>query len=459
MKEEVGTETIAAVATPPGRGGVGIVRVAGPRSLAVADAIFKCKPPCPSERSAHTFVYGHVYDGDGLVDEALLLIMRAPHSYTTEDMVEIQGHGGPVLIQRILRCALDAGARLAEPGEFTRRAFLNGRIDLLQAEAVADLVGARSARAAKAALEQLDGELSSKFNALYEKLLASTADVEATLDFPEEDVPKSVIRNLPGRIDDLQDGVTTLLRSWDEGHLLRHGALVVISGKPNVGKSTLLNALLKRDRAIVSQMPGTTRDTIEEVVVMDGIPVRLVDTAGLREVECAVEQEGIGRARSHIARADLHLYMVDASQPLLEEEVAFLESLPPDRVIPVLNKTDLGTVATLPVPYAERAVQTCLLAGEGVDAVRSVLQASLEHNVDMSEEVHAVIAERHRRLLLQAQEELAGARKLAVDEGEPATVWIGEHLRSALDALGQITGRSYSADVLDTIFSRFCIGK
>ena len=290
------------------------------------------------------------------LDEVLLLIMRSPQSYTAEDVIELQGHGGNVAAKRILRRALDAGARMAEPGEFTKRAFINGRIDLLQAEAVLDLVHAGSDRAAAAAIEQLEGKLSCSFNEIYDSLVSVAADLEATLDFPDDELPESTMPELSRRLNDSRIlRIGNLISTWDEGHILREGALVVISGKPNVGKSTMMNTLLGRDRAIVSQIPGTTRDTIEERYVLDGIPLRLVDTAGLRETQCEIEQEGVRRARAQLQKADLHLYLVDASTPLDDDDRDHLAALKSEKCVVVLNKSDLGRVV-LPdqIPGHER---------------------------------------------------------------------------------------------------------
>ncbi|MBN1268818.1 MAG: tRNA uridine-5-carboxymethylaminomethyl(34) synthesis GTPase MnmE [Kiritimatiellae bacterium] len=498
-------DTIAAIATAAGEGGISIVRISGARALPIADALFRGAGPKPSQRPSHVVLHGHItckdpegratpsafaarrrpaeprlggppaspgealragtprptshHSGHPDVDEVLLVIMRAPHTYTREDVVEIQGHGGQVAARRILRRVLDAGARLAEPGEFTRRAFLNGRLDLLQAEAVLDLVRARSDRAAAAALEQLDGALSAKFNQLYEELLAAAADLEATLDFPEEDVPQAILDTLPARLDSASTQIASLLAMWDEGKLLREGALVVIAGRPNVGKSTMLNALLGMPRAIVSCMPGTTRDTIEEGLVLDGIPVRLVDTAGLRDVACEVEREGVQRAREHIRRADIHIYMIDASQPLAKDDEGHVTLLDPARSVIVLNKTDLGRALTASRLPGYTAVETSLTQGVGVQLVRDALRSKLEADLDLSVPPHAVISERHRRLLLEANATIREARELLAEGRDDFAVLVAERLRTAIESIGQATGRSLDEGLLDAVFSRFCIGK
>ncbi|MFH0954032.1 MAG: tRNA uridine-5-carboxymethylaminomethyl(34) synthesis GTPase MnmE [Verrucomicrobiota bacterium] len=452
-------DTITAIATAPGEAGVSIVRISGPDSLRVADKVFSGPPPRPSERSSHVVLHGRITGDGGDVDEVLLLIMRAPHSYTCEDVVEIQGHGGTLAARRILRRVLESGARMAEPGEFTRRAFLNGRIDLLQAEAVLDLVRARSDRAAAAAVEQLEGGLSRRFNVIYDGLLSVATDLEATLDFPDDELPSSTVTELAARLTSARDEVGSLLGTWDEGHLIREGALVVIAGRPNVGKSTLMNALLGKDRVIVSHLPGTTRDTIEEGLVLDGIPIRLVDTAGLREAQSEIEQEGIRRTKAHMQKADLHLYVVDASAPLEAEDRDRLKTLGDERTVVVLNKTDLGRVVKAEDVPGFAAVETSLVKGVGVDEVRREMSLKLESGVDLSAPPHAVISERHRQLLTETGGEIGKALELLEKGPGDNTVLAAECLRSALESVGSATGRVYQEELLASIFSRFCIGK
>ena len=427
--------------------------------MKIADAVFECAGQKPSDRTSHVVVHGHVTDAAGHVDEALLVIMRGPHSYTGEDVVEIQGHGGNVAARRILRRVLEAGARMAEPGEFTRRAFLNGKMDLVQAEAVVDLVKARSDRAAAAAVEQLDGGLSRKFNQTYDKLLAVAADIEGTLDFPEDELPASTMAVLTMRVGEALGEVQALLDTWDEGYLLREGASVVISGRPNVGKSTLLNALLGRPRAIVSPIPGTTRDTIEECLVLDGIPLRLVDTAGLRDTQCEVESEGVRRTRAHMDRADLHLYVVDGSQAPTAEDREHLEALRRERSLVILNKSDLGQVARAADFPRFICVTTSLLKEMAANEIRREIARMLEASVDLTVPPHAVISERHRDLLLDTQRELAAAMDILKTNTEDQIVPAIDSIRSAAESLGLITGRSYQEELLDSVFSRFCIGK
>lgn len=460
-------DTIAAIATPPGEGGVGIVRISGSPSTSlrtgkvwkIADEIFQGSET-PSSKEGGTFVFGKITDGDGKeIDEGLCLIFRAPKSYTGEDTVEIQGHGGAVVLRKILRRVLEAGARMAEPGEFTRRAFLNGKIDLVQAEAVADLIHARSDRAAAAALEQLEGSLSGQFNRLYDQLVDIAADLETTLDFVEDELPDEVFPTLGKKLDGGFQTLERLLSTWDEGRLLREGARVVIMGRPNAGKSTLFNALLGHDRAIVTEFAGTTRDVIEEGFVLDGIPLRILDTAGLREAECEIEREGIRRAREHAGAADIAVYLIDSSAPMSIEDEEHLHRLDVNRAVVVLNKSD-RRIADFRLPIADlKPVDAALFDGTGLDDVKRAIALKLEMGVDFPAPAHAVISERHRNLLELAHTELEHAREQLTGLEDEGVALAAEHLRDALESLGQVTGRVYHNELLDNIFSRFCIGK
>ena len=449
-------DTIAAIATPPGEGGVGIVRLSGPGVWQIADALFTALDQTPvSQREHGTFAYGKVLEADGAeIDTGLALVMRMPKSYTGEDVVEIQGHGGAVGMRRILRRALDVGARMAEPGEFTKRAFLNGRIDLVQAEGIFDLIRARSDRAASAAMEQMEGKLSQQFDTIYDAFLEVAANLETTLDFVEDELPDDVFSGIAALLDRTFCTLDELLDTWDEGRLLREGARVVILGRPNAGKSTLLNALLGFDRAIVSSTAGTTRDTIEEGFVLDGIPLRIIDTAGLRETDCEIEAEGIRRAEAHGQEAHLSVYLVDASQPLHEEDRVRLDQLDRARSIVVLNKMDRGRQIE-----GVEGVEACLLSETGISELKQAMADALEKGADLHAPPHAVISERHRQLLVKAHREARQAREFLNENIEANAVLACEHLRSALEYLGQVTGRVYHEELLDNIFSRFCIGK
>lgn len=455
-------DTIAAIATAPGEAGIAIVRMSGPGSLVIANKVFRARGPRPSERPANTFLRGFIHspvgiDSDRDADEVILLIYRAPRSYTREDVVEIQGHGGRMCAKRILRAVLDAGARVAEPGEFTKRAFLNGRIDLLQAEAVADLIQAHSQRAAAAALEQLEGKLSASFGAIYDSLVEIAADLEATLDFPEEELPVSTMPAILARLDGITRDLRGLFATWEEGHLLREGVLVVISGKPNVGKSTLLNCLLGTDRAIVTDVAGTTRDIIEEQIVLDGVVLRLVDTAGLCVSNCTIEREGVQRAHAYLEKADINVYVIDCSRKLDVEDRRWLETLEPGKTIITLNKSDLGQRIRADEIEGFSVIVCSLIRGEGVSDLKEAILKKL--GIDREVAPHAVISERHRQFVQNALNALDDAVNLLRTGKEEIIVVAAGSLRSALESLASITGKVYDDEMLNNIFSRFCVGK
>ncbi len=454
---DIREDTIAAIATAPGTGGIAILRISGPDAFRIADEIFRCKPPCPSARPANQVVYGHVQDAGQDIDEALLLPFRAPASYTREDVVEFHVHGGSMVAQQILHTILQYGARLADPGEFTRRAFLAGRIDLLQAEAVMDLISAKSKRAARAAVEQLEGSLSQAFLSVYEGLLAVAADLEAQLDFAEDELPAHTTQALCTRLHHEHQQIQALAETADEGHRLREGTLVVIAGRPNAGKSTLLNALLQKDRAIVTAIPGTTRDSLEETMLLDGFPLRLVDTAGLRKADCVIEQEGIRRTVAQIDRADVILLILDASTPLSAAENDLLTSCDASNTIVLLNKYDI-TQAILPEQISNfRCVSCSLLQGSGLDACKSLLREFL--HISQHSEPHAVISERHQAALRTAQQAVETALHLLTEAAPSCEMLAALELRTAIEAIGNITGRVYHDDLLESIFARFCVGK
>ncbi len=459
-------DTIAAIATAPGDAGIAVVRVSGPDALAIGDSVFTCAGRPPSGRPGGAFIYGTVSQSAAgetasrHVDEAIVLVYRSPRSYTREDVVEFQCHGGRTSAARVLRVVLQSGARLADPGEFTRRAFLNGRIDLLQAEAVADLIRARSDRAAAAALDQLEGSLSTAFTDCYAGLISIAADLEATLDFAEDELPEEVLDGVLERTESCLAQVAAILGGFEEGHLLREGIDAVISGQPNVGKSTLMNCLLGKDRAIVTDVPGTTRDVIEEQLVLDGIPIRLVDTAGLRDSACDIEREGVRRAHDRIERADVNIHVMDASRPVDDAEKTRLASLKPGRALVVLNKTDLGErVSSELLPPGVPVVACALLRGKGYSEVQAGLSA-LIHSPGVGTGIpHAVISERHRAILQEVRERVSEVRDLLGSDRDESVVLAATLLREAIESLGTATGRVYSDELLDAVFSRFCIGK
>jgi len=439
--DEIARDTIAAVATPPGKGGIGIVRVSGPGVPAIAEAVLGRLPP------ARKAIHGDFRDASGeRLDEGLALYFPAPHSYTGEAVLELQGHGGPVVTHAVLGAVLDAGARLADPGEFTRRAFLNGKLDLAQAEAVADLIDAASREAARSALRSLAGEFSAAIRTLADQLGELRALTEAMLDFPEEEVDSLHRTDAEQRLVRLQTALEDVLAKSRQGSLLRNGIHVVLAGRPNVGKSSLLNRLAGEERAIVTAQPGTTRDALREAIQIEGVPIVVVDTAGLRESRDETERLGMAKARAELARADLVLVVVEATCPETPEAPL------PEGVarITVLNKIDL--VAGLAAGREGETVRVSAKTGDGLDALRgAILETAGWH---ARGETVFLARERHLRALQGARTHLqAAAARLAQWE------FFAEELRLAQEQLGTITGRVSADDLLGEVFARFCIGK
>lgn len=451
---------IAAIATAPGPAGVCVVRLSGSGSLRVGDRLVPDASKKPSQRETGSFFHArivHPVTGEA-VDDAVLLIYRAPHSYTGEETLEIQGHGGSIPARTILEAALVAGARLAEPGEFTKRAFLNGRLDLTQAEAVCDFIQAKTDRAAQVARAQLDGALGQRISVLYEQVTGLCAEVEHLLDFDEGELPGSFFENVGSGLLSVSMDLEKLVLSWNNGHLLRDGALVVISGCPNAGKSSLLNALLGRNRAIVNEEPGTTRDVIEESVALGGISVRLVDTAGLRETENVVEREGIERARTAMSQADLNLYLIDQSATLNPEDARAIRTFPVATTVLVLTKRDCSPGGVPPVvPEGLTTVGISVVTEEGLGTLRTIIIEKLGL-ASYESSGQPVVSLRHVTELRRSLQKVRQACEI-LSKGSEHLVIAANLLREAAEALGRITGRSYSDDLLDTIFGRFCVGK
>jgi tRNA modification GTPase len=448
-------ETIVAVATPPGAGALAVVRVSGERAFSIADAIFRCRTR-PADAPPRTVLLGEILGEAGeIVDEVLLVRFPAPHSYTGEDSIEISCHGGPYLVRRIVERVRSAGARLAEPGEFTRRAFRSGRIDLAQAEAVADLVRARTEGAARSALRQLRGGLSGRVSALREALLDLLAEVEADLDFaPEEDVPRYDGTRAREIVERAAAEVDGLVREGERGRIVRDGVRAVIVGKPNSGKSTLFNAFLGEDRAIVSSEPGTTRDFLEGETEIGGILFRLVDTAGVREGARGVEGEGIRRARKEGEEADLLIVVLDRSAPLSAEDRALLDETKGRKRVVVLAKSDLPRRCGDAPAAAAARVEVSALRGDGMDALRAEVLRGVEAGGDETPGDAIVTSVRHIESFRGAGEALRRALA-APEEGE----LLAQDLRDAIAHLGDVTGEGAGEELLDRIFSRFCIGK
>ncbi|HWY31093.1 MAG TPA: tRNA uridine-5-carboxymethylaminomethyl(34) synthesis GTPase MnmE [Candidatus Acidoferrum sp.] len=453
-------DTIAAIATPLGEGGLAVVRISGTRAMAIADASFLpvgSSSLKPSAAASHTIHYGKIVNDGKVIDEVLLAALRAPRTFTREDTVEISCHGGLIPAKLVLDTLLKNGARLAEPGEFTRRAFLHGRIDLAQAEAVADLIHARTELSLSAANEQLAGKLSRRIDRLRDDLMLTLAHIEAHLDFPDEDIAPDTRETLLRRLDGAIAFMDELLRTANEGQILRRGIRAAILGRPNAGKSSLLNQLLGRDRAIVSHIPGTTRDTIEETANIRGLPVVFIDTAGLREAGDEIEVEGIRRSRQTLAAAELILQVLDASQPLTPADEDYLAEFAGKKRIIVRNKTDLPAHLELPPDPATPVVDVCCLDGQGIEALKDAIKQLVWRGEITAEMTQVTINSRHQDALQRAR---AMTRQVADALHDDATLeLVAMDLRIAANAVGEIVGKTTTEDLLDSIFSTFCIGK
>jgi tRNA modification GTPase len=456
--------TIAAIATPTGAGGIGVIRVSGSRALPILQRLFRPRRPQP-EPTSHKLTYGwlHHPETGSPIDEVLAVYMRGPHTYTREDVVEIHCHGSYLLLQQILAAVLAAGARHAEPGEFTKRAFLNGRIDLTRAEAVLDLLEARTGQGLALAVGQLQGRLQERVEEVRQGLLELRAIIEVAIDFPEEDVeilnPAMLRRQLQERA---EAPLGELIGASERGRIFREGISVVILGRPNVGKSSLLNSLLREERAIVTAVPGTTRDTIEELLDIRGIPVRIVDTAGIRETTEAIEEIGIRRARQKVAAADLVLLLVDGTEPPADADRALLASIGEQPALVVVNKTDIAPETHLAAcRHAFPGYEPVMLSartGEGLAALEEAVHAAVVGEPLSGDPAHACVPNlRHEAALRKT---LAAVRAViaGLDGGLPPDL-LAIELQGGLDHLGEIVGETTAEDVLDTIFERFCIGK
>jgi len=452
-------ETICAVSTPMGEGGIGIIRVSGRDAVEIASRVFTSRAKrdlltAPS----HSIHYGHVVDAatGELVDEALVSVMRAPATYTREDVVEINCHGGMVPLWRTMKLLVAAGARQAEPGEFTKRAFLNGRIDLAQAEAVMDIIHSRTELSHKAANEQLLGGLSTEVSTLRDRLVSLAASVEAGIDFPEEDIETLSGRPLADEVLGMLAGIDGLLAGYIYGRVLREGFATAIVGRPNVGKSSLLNALLKQNRAIVTEIPGTTRDVLEEYLNISGLLLRILDTAGIRHTKDVVEQEGVRRSLAAIESADLVLVVLDGSLSLSQEDQRVLDEAKGKTAIAVINKSDLpGKLERFVWP--ETQVKVSCKTGEGLDTLKTTLLELMKTGAVSPREHAWAVNQRHKTILEQTKaslEKAAGSIRAAA-----SPEFIAVDLRDALDSLGLIIGATYTEDILERVFRDFCIGK
>ncbi len=455
-------DTIAAISTPIGQAGIGIIRISGPLSLSIAKKIFKPKRDI-KEFESHRLYLGHIFDPETgeTIDEVLLSYMKAPNSYTREDVVEINSHSGYLVLSKILDLVISQGARLAKPGEFTLRAFLNGRIDLTQAEAVVDLINAKSERGLYLATSQLQGRLRDEIEGLKEEIKDILSYVEVAIDFPEEEDAEISRDEIVKRIEGVIPHIEDIIKLHSQKKIWIDGISIVIVGRVNVGKSSLMNRLLNEERAIVTPIPGTTRDIIESNVLINGLPIRLIDTAGLRQVEDEVEKIGISLTTKKLKEADLVLVVIDQSQGLKREDIEIIEMSKEKKAIIVLNKTDLPSKIAeddkkLLESYRFPIVWISALKGEGIENLKEVIFNTVVKGVDLTESGIAPNL-RHKRLLEEAKEGLKNALKLLKEGGTMDL--IAFEIRTSLNALGEITGEVTTEDILERIFSQFCLGK
>ncbi|WP_186431127.1 tRNA uridine-5-carboxymethylaminomethyl(34) synthesis GTPase MnmE [Clostridium sp. BSD9I1] len=455
-------DTIAAIATVLGEGGISIIRISGSKSLDIVDSIFKGKNNRNLlDISPYSMRYGFIIEKEteDILDEVLVTYMKGPRSYTAEDTVEINCHGGVTPTKRIFQEIIKAGARVAEPGEFTKRAFLNGRIDLSQAEAVIDIIRAKTELSMKSAVLQSNGRISKEIDSLRNRLLQTIAHIEATVDFPEDDLEEVTSNQVSIQVENIINEVSELLSTADEGKILREGLNVVIVGKPNVGKSSLLNALLKEQRAIVTEVPGTTRDVIEEYINLDGVPIKIIDTAGIRETEDIVEKIGVEKSKEKIIEADLIIFMIDLSRELDDEDKEIMDYIRDKKYIVLLNKSDLENkvvkedLAGLNLKYI---IESSAKSGKGLDELKDSIK-ELFFKGEVKNQDIIITNARHKEALIRAKESLSSAldtlnNTLAIDLSSI-------DIRDAWSRLGEITGDTLEEDIIDKIFSEFCLGK
>jgi tRNA modification GTPase len=459
-------DTIAAISTPLGEGGIGIVRLSGKDSIEIVEKIFTSpKNKSLEATGSYKIIFGHIKDpltGEE-IDEVLVTVMRSPHSYTREDVVEINCHSGMVTLRKTLELVLKEGARLSEPGEFTKRAFINGRIDLTQAEAVLDLIRSKTDESRRIAIEQLQGGLSEKITTLRDGLKELCAHLEAYIDFPEDDIETASKDDMFKSMKEIETELQKLLKTYDEARFFREGLSTAIVGRPNVGKSSLLNALLQKDRAIVTALPGTTRDVIEEYLNINGLPLRIMDTAGIRDVQNIAEEEGVKRSLQSIENADLVIAVFDGSEPLKDEDFEVIEKIKGKNAIVVMNKCDLSsafdnvTLASRLAPCDSPVLHISAIRGDGLEELKDRIFNSSLNDWKEGREGVVVTNLRHKTAIENAIASL-GRTMSGFTENKPLEI-VAIELRDSLDRLGEIVGAVTTEDILDNIFQNFCIGK
>lgn len=454
-------DTIAAIATAMSSSGIGIVRISGEEAFNIIEKIYRGKKKKSlKEQNSHTIHYGYIVDGEETIDEVLVMLMRGPHSFTGEDVVEIDCHGGVYVVKKILETVIKYGARPADPGEFTKRAFLNGRMDLSQAEAVIDIINSKNAYALKSSVSQLKGSVHKKITEIRKEILYHTAFIETALDDPEHISVDGYGDKLMVTVDKLLDEIHQLLITSDNGRMIKEGIQTVIVGKPNAGKSSLLNVLVGEERAIVTDIEGTTRDVLEEHIQLQGISLNIMDTAGIRETKDLVEKIGVDKAKNHANEADLIIYVVDASRKLDENDEEIIEMIRDKQAIVLLNKSDLETVVTKEMLQQKLDKPMILISAkeeEGIHELEETLKRMFFHGeISFNDEVY-ITNVRHKTALLEAEESLKKV-KMSIEDGMPEDFYSID-LMDAYESLGSITGETIGEDLVNEIFSKFCMGK
>lgn len=450
-------DTIVAIATAFGEGSIGIIRISGEKSKDILDDIFVSKNTIQNRK----LTYGHIVDKSKVIDEVMAVYMRAPSTYTREDVVEIHCHGSIVSLKKIMELIIEKGARAAERGEFTKRAFLNGRLDLAQAEAVIDLINAKNNKSFDIAISQLDGQLSKSLNEISSQIMEILVSIAVNIDYPDEDIEEVVYEQLEKDILNIQEKIKDMADSFKEGKIIKEGIKTAIIGKPNVGKSSLLNKLLKRERAIVTDIEGTTRDIIEEEISIDGISLILVDTAGIRDTADKIEQIGIEKSKASFNEADIIIFVIDMSRPITKEDLEIAENIADRKAIVLLNKTDLDIVADVTEiknlvvngVYIETSTETV----QGIDDIKKTIIENIHLGEYRQEKSNIITNSRHYEKLISSYSSLNDAIMLV--KNRDALDFIELDIRNAYDNIGEITGNVASADVIDEVFKRFCLGK